>query len=226
MHSDIDAFAYIHTHFQCCVWYKVHSCAFECILLWLHFLSLLHSRAFIAQDAFMCILCMLHSIHAASQRISTLFNTFSAWCILNVLHSTCDAFRCIIMYSSALRRKNTRFRWAPGRDLTRFMMLKNAHECTWMHMNAQECVRMHQNIHQGPHTYLHKRSRSGLKAKLTWTDMGWTGCGRAIRRAIRAPMCHPSLHRMHTRVSIHEWMHLRTLVNACVSECIWMRLNA
>jgi hypothetical protein len=52
--------------FQCCIWYKVHSCAFECILFWLHFLSLLHSRAFIAQDAFMCILCMLHSIHAAS----------------------------------------------------------------------------------------------------------------------------------------------------------------
>jgi hypothetical protein len=46
--------------------YKVHSCAFECILFWLHFLRLLHSLAFIAQDAFMCILCMLHSIHAAS----------------------------------------------------------------------------------------------------------------------------------------------------------------
>jgi hypothetical protein len=91
MHSDIDAFAYIHTHFQCCIWYKVHSCAFECILFWLHFLSLLHSRAFIAQDAFMCILCMLHSIYAASITHS---NTFSAWCILNVLHSTCDAFRC------------------------------------------------------------------------------------------------------------------------------------
>ena len=110
MHSDIDAFAYIHTHFQCCIWYKVHSCAFECILLWLHFLSLLHSRAFIAQDAFMCILCIFFVCCILTCRILTHFNTFSAWCILNVLHSICDAFRCIIMYSSALRRKNTRFR--------------------------------------------------------------------------------------------------------------------
>jgi len=66
LHSEVDAFAYLHTHFHCCIWYKVHSCAFKCIQIWMHFHSMLHSRAFIAQDAFTCILCMLHSIHAAS----------------------------------------------------------------------------------------------------------------------------------------------------------------
>ena len=92
MHSDIDAFAYIHTHFQCCIWYKVHSCAFECILFWLHFLSLLHSRAFIAQDAFMCILCMLHSIHAFQY-------------ILSLVHFECAAFYlcCIQMHYYVFR---------------------------------------------------------------------------------------------------------------------------
>jgi hypothetical protein len=58
-----------------------------------------------------------------------------------------------------------------------------------MHMNAQEFVRMHQNTPGTTHI-LTQEKPSGLKAKLTWTDMGWTGCGRAIRRAIRAPMCH------------------------------------
>jgi hypothetical protein len=66
LHSEVDAFAYLHTHFQCCIWYIVHSCAFKCIQIWMHFRSMLHSRACIAQDAFTCILCMLHSIHAAS----------------------------------------------------------------------------------------------------------------------------------------------------------------
>jgi hypothetical protein len=98
MHSDIDAFAYIHTHVQCCIWYKMHSCAFECILFWLHFLScciLVHSLHKMHSCAFF-VCCIL------TCRILTHFNTFSAWCILNVLHSICDAFRCIIMYSSAL----------------------------------------------------------------------------------------------------------------------------
>jgi len=66
-----------------------------------------------------------------------------------------------------------------------FMMLKNAHECTRIYKNALECTR----IHQGPHI-LTQEKPSGLKAKLTWTSMGWTGCGRAIRRANGAPMCH------------------------------------
>ena len=60
LHSEVDAFAYLHTHFQCCIWYKVHSCAFKCIQIWMHFHSMLHSRAFIAQDAFTCILYMPH----------------------------------------------------------------------------------------------------------------------------------------------------------------------
>jgi hypothetical protein len=49
-----------------------------------------------------------------------------------------------------------------------------------MHMNAQECVRMHQNTPGTTHI-LTQEKPSGLKAKLTWTDMGWTGYGRAIR---------------------------------------------
>ena len=49
-------------------------------------------------------------------------------------------------------------------------------------MNAQEFVRMHQNTPGTTHI-LTQEKPSGLKAKLTWTDMGWTGCGRAIRRA-------------------------------------------
>jgi hypothetical protein len=65
MHSDIDAFAYIHTHVQCCIWYKMHSCAFECILFWLHFLScciLVHSLHKMHSCAFFvcCILYMPH----------------------------------------------------------------------------------------------------------------------------------------------------------------------
>ena len=50
LHSGIGAFACLHTHFQCCIWYKVHSCAFKCIQIWMHFHSLLHSRAFNARD--------------------------------------------------------------------------------------------------------------------------------------------------------------------------------
>jgi len=142
---------------------------------------------------------------------------------LNVLHSTCDASECIIMYSSALRRENTRFRWAPGRDLTRFMMLKNAHECTWMHKNASECTR----IHQGPHRHILTQEKpSGLKAKLTWTVMGWTGCGRAIRRAITAPMCHYMSSKSSSNAYTSE--HTRVNASAYTSECVceWMHLNA
>ena len=58
-----------------------------------------------------------------------------------------------------------------------------------MHINAYKCARMRQNTPGTTHI-LTQEKPSGLKAKLTWTDMGWTGCGRAIRRAIRAPMCH------------------------------------
>ena len=57
-----------------------------------------------------------------------------------------------------------------------------------MHINAYKCARMRQNT-PGPHI-LTLEKPSGLKAKLTWTGMGWTGCGRAIRRANGAPMCH------------------------------------
>jgi uncharacterized membrane protein len=89
--------------------------------------------------AFSCIHCTrcihVHSLYVAFY-ICRIYNAFQY--ILSLVHFECAAFylwciqmqyRCIVMYSSALRRKNTRFRWAPGRDLTRFMMLKNAHEC-------------------------------------------------------------------------------------------------
>ena len=163
MHSDIDAFAYIHTHFQCCIWYKVHSCAFKCILFSLHFRSLLYSRAFNPQDAFMCILGMLHSLRVAFQRI-LMHSQLDAF--LNVLHSSFDASTYIILHSSAHMR-----------------MRYYAHECAWMRQNAQECTWL------WDHTYLHKRSRARTQGQ-TWMDMGWTGCGRAIKRANVAPMCH------------------------------------
>lgn len=111
-----------------------------------------------------------------------------------------------------------------GARLTRFMMLKNAHECTWMHKNASECTR----IHQGPHTYLHKRSRADSRpnSQVTWTDMGWTGCGRAIRRAIRAPMCHYMSSKSSSNAYTSE--HTRVNASAYTSECVceWMHLNA
>ena len=108
-----------------------------------------------------------------------------------------------------------------GARLTRFMMLKNAHECTWMHKNASECTR----IHQGPHTYLHKRSRADSRPN-SWTDMGWTGCGRAIRRAIRAPMCHYMSSKSSSNAYTSE--HTRVNASAYTSECVceWMHLNA
>ena len=138
-----------------------------------------------------------------------------------MLHSTCDAFRCIIMYSSALRRKNTRFRWAPGRVLL-------ASWCLRMHMNAHECTRMRQNAPESPGTthILTQEKPSGLKAKLTWTDMGWTGCGRAIRRAIRAPMCHYMSSKSSSNAYTSE--HTRVNASAYTSECVceWMHLNA
>jgi hypothetical protein len=155
-------------------------------------------------------------------RILTHSNTFSAWCILNVLHSTCDAFRCIIMYSSALRRKNTRFRWAPGRVLL-------ASWCLRMHMNAHECTRMRQNAPEYTRDHTHTYTReAGADSRPNSHGRIWAGrAGRAIRRAIRAPMCHPSLHRMHTRVNasaytsecVCEWMHLNAL------ECVRMRVR-
>ena len=53
-----------------------------------------------------------------------------------------------------------------------------------------ECVGMHRTVE--PHI-LTQEKPSGLKAKLTCGRNGyggWTGCGRAIRRAHGAPMCH------------------------------------
>ena len=152
----------------------------------------------------------MHSLYVAfyTCRILTHSNTFSAWCVLNVLHSTCDASECIIMYSSALRRKNTRFRWAPGRDLTRFMMLKNAHECTWMHKNASECTR----IHQGPHTYLHKREAERTQGQTHMDGYGLDGlwaCHKACHKS--TPMCHYMSVQVFIEC-IHEW--------AYTSECI------
>ena len=102
--------------------------------------------------------------------------------------------------------------------------------CLRMHMNAHECTRMRQNAPEytrdHTHTYT-KEKPSGLKAKLTWTDMGWTGCGRAIRRAIRA---HPCATTCQSKSSSNAYTSEHTRVNASVytSECVceWMHLNA
>ena len=146
----------IHVHLDA----SYFSCIFVACCILVHSFHKMHSCAF-----FVC--CILYMLH-----LNAFQYIHSAWCILNVLHSTCAAFKCIIMYSGALWRKNIRFRWAPGRDLTRFMMLKNAHECTRMRKNASECTR----IHQGPHTYLHKRSRADSRPN----SHGRIWAGRAV----------------------------------------------
>lgn len=90
-----------------------------------------------------------------------------------------------------------------------------------------ECVGMHRTVE--PHI-LTQEKPSGLKAKLTWTDMGWTGwaCHKACHKSTHVPLhVSPSLHRMHTRVNasaytsecVCEWMHLNAL------ECVRMRVR-
>ena len=86
----------------------------------MHSHSLLHSRASNPQDAFMCILGMLHSLHVAFQRIlmHSQLDAFSNVlhlvhvihscalpyvCILNVMHISafrCMHMRCILMHSN------------------------------------------------------------------------------------------------------------------------------
>ena len=124
-------------------------------------------------------------------------------CILPVMHS--DALLCIPVHLGG----KIPISMSAGARLTRFMMLKNAHECTWMHKNASECTR----IHQGPHTYLHKRSRSGLKAKLTWTD-------KACHKSTQVPSKSSS--------NAYTSEHTRVNASAYTSECVceWMHLNA
>ena len=92
-------------------------------------------------------------------------------------------------------------------------MCKNAHKCAqlrrtrgphihkrrradsrpnshgWTYMNAHECVRMRKNAPDCGITHTYTREAERTQGK-TRTDMGWTGCGRARRRANVAPMCH------------------------------------
>lgn len=143
-------------------------------------------------------------------------------CILPVMHLC--AFLCISVHLGG-KIPDLRTIWmSAGARSTRFMMRKNAHECTLMHTNASECAR----IHQGPHI-LTQEEPSGLKAKLTWTGMGWTGCGRAIlpwgvpMEHPCATTCHPSLH-----TNWYTSVHTRVNASAYTSECVceWMHLNA
>ena len=141
----------IHVHLNA----SFFGCIFLACCILVHSLHKMHSCAF-----FVC--CIL------TCRILTHFNTFSAWCILNVLHSTCDAFRCIIMNSSALRRKNTRFRWAPGRVLL-------ASWCLRMHMNAHECTRMRQNAPEYTRDHTHTYTREAERTQGQTHGRIWAG---------------------------------------------------
>ena len=187
MHSDIDAFAYIHTHFQCCIWYKVHSCAFECILFWLHFLSF----------AFSCIHCTrcihVHSLYVAfyTCRILTHSNTFSAWCILNVLHSTCDAFRC---NTDALLCIPVHLQGGkiPDFDERRGAILLVSW-CLRMHMNAHECVRMRQNApeYTRDHTHTYTREAERTQGQTHMDGYGLDGlwaCHKARHKSTHVPL--------------------------------------
>jgi hypothetical protein len=93
-----------------------------------------------------------------------------------------------------------------------------------------ECVGMHRTVE--PHI-LTQEKPSGLKAKLTCGRNGyggWTGCGRAIRRAHGAPMCHYMSSKSSSDSSPSpnaytcECKRMRVWMNAF--ECAWMRKNA
>ena len=127
-------------------------------------------------------------------------------------------------------------------------MRKNTLECTelWDHtskekysrhmrQNAQECTRMRQNALECTglwnHTYLHKRSGADSRpnSHVDATDMGWTGCGRAIRRAHGAPMCHYMSSKSSSDSSPSpnaytcECKRMRVWMNAF--ECVRMRVR-
>jgi len=187
----------IHVHLNA----SKFGCIFIACCILVHSSHKMHSHAF-----FVC--CILYMPHLnAFQHIPTHSQLSAFWmcCILPVMHLC--AFLCISVHLGG-KIPDLRTIWmSAGARSTRFMMRKNAHECTLMHTNASECAR----IHQGPHI-LTQEEPSGLKAKLTWTGMGWTGCGRAIlpwgvpMEHPCATTCHPSLHTnwytsVHTRVN-------------------------
>jgi len=82
---------------------------------------------------------------------------------------------------------------------------------------VKTCNQISETLWETTHTYTRKKP-SGLKAKLTWTGMGWTGCGRAIRRAIRAPMCHYMSSKSSSNAYTSE--HTRVNASAYTSECV------
>ena len=84
-----------------CIWNKVHSCAFHasyvgCILIacciHVHSMHKMHSCAFL-------VCCILYMSHFNRILVHSQLDAFS-----NVLHSSFDAFMCILSYSSALRK--------------------------------------------------------------------------------------------------------------------------
>ena len=136
----------------------------------MHSHSLLHSRASNPQDAFMCILGMLHSLHVAFQRIlmHSQLDAFSNVlhlvhvihscalpyvCILNVMHISafrCIHMRCILMHSNydafmcitvcMHSEPSLGAEPAPWEVCT----LPDC-VCELMHLNALECVRVCEN---------------------------------------------------------------------------------
>jgi len=107
-----------------------------------------------------------------------------------------------------------------------YFVFQSTMEEQYPRQNALECTGLWN------HTYLHKRSRADSRpnSHVDATDMGWTGCGRAIRRAHGAPMCHYMSSKSSSDSSPSpnaytcECKRMRVWMNAF--ECAWMRKNA
>ena len=204
----------IHVHLNA----SFFGCIFLACCILVHSLHKMHSCAF-----FVCCILYMPHLNAFQYILSLDLGAFWMCCILPVMHL--NASLCIPVH---LGGKIPDFDERRDAILLaswclRMHMDANVHECTWMRQNASECAR----IHQGPHTYLHKREAERTQGQTHMDGYGLDGlwaCHKACHKSTHVPL--HVIHRMHTRVSIHEWMHLCTLVNACVSECIWMRLNA
>ena len=142
----------IHVHLNA----SKFGCIFIACCILVHSSHKMHSRAF-----FVC--CILYMPH---------LNAFQY--ILSLVRFECAAFYlwCIWMhhyvFHSALRRKNTRFRWAPGRVLL-------ASWCLRMHMNAHECTRMRQNAPKYTRDHTHTYTREAERTQGQTHGRIWAG---------------------------------------------------
>lgn len=137
-------------------------------------------------------------------------------CILPVMHL--NASLCIPVHLGGK---------IPDFDERRGVILL-ASWCLRMHMNAHECTRMRQNAPEYTRDHTHTYTReAGADSRPNSHGRIWAGrAGRAIRRAIRAPMCHYMSSKSSSNAYTSE--HTRVNASAYTSECVceWMHLNA